>query len=244
MTKKRVLSLLLLLVVVTASSAQKPTTITIKTPAPAKTKEVFQVQKENPAIKNGGYKKYKYKKLIESGYYRNNFKDSSWKIFSQNGTLIANGSYSKDNKTGVWNYFSKTGILVQQYDHDKDSLMYFDITEEKKYGNAPMVFPDTAMEQLPIFIGGTCYMFTLIENNLIYPKEAWLMERKAKVYIMFIVDTYGNTTDVKSEKKVGYGFDEEAIKMVSSFGKAWIPGIQKGKKVNVQYKLPIQYSMK
>jgi len=224
--------------------AQKLTTIKIKTPAPVKTKEIFQVLKENKSIKNGSYKKYRSKKLIESGYYKNNQRDSLWEIYSQKGQIIASGKYKADTLVGIWTYYSFSGSILQRFDHDHDSLIYFNIQEESKIGSAPKTFPDTAQDQFPIFIGGTAYMFTLIQNNIIYPFEAWKKLKTGKVLISFIVDSYGNTTEVVCKNPVGNGFDEEGIRLVKSFGKAWIPGVQKGRKVKVQYTLPLTFKMK
>lgn len=238
-------TILLLLTLILADVYSQPLrTIKVKTPNPIRTKEIFQVKKEMPPIKNGSYKKYKNKKLIEVGFYKDNKKDSIWKIFAQSGQLIATGWFNSDTMIGIWTYYSKQNEIIQKYDHNKDSLIYFYIKEEKKIGNAPNVYPDTAQELMPIFIGGTAYMYTLIENNMVYPKDAWKKLKSAKIFISFTVDTTGNTTDVKSLRPTGDGFDEEGIRLIESFGRAWIPGMQKGKKVRVRYNLPLNFKIK
>lgn len=224
--------------------AQQLKTIKIMVPAPQKTKEVFQVLKENTSIKYGSYRKYKYKHLIERGHYKNNQRDSSWSIYNQDGQQVATGFYKADSLVGIWSYFSTRGKLVQRYDYDSDSLVFFDVEEERKYSQAPFVYPDTAREQLPIFIGGRAYMIALLENNVQYPEEAWKNKKTAKVLVQFVVDTEGNTTLVKVDQKVGDGFDEEAIRTIQLFGKAWIPGSQSGKKVKVSFQLPVRFFFK
>jgi hypothetical protein len=237
-------TLLFLIGIFTNLSSQSLKTLTSKYPSPVRMKEVFQVFKERPAIKNGFYKKYKYKKLIETGFFKENKKDSTWHIYSLTGRLMATGRYEADTLVGIWSYFSTFGTLLQKYDHDKDSLIYFDVKEEKKAGHAPNVYPDTAQAQQPLFIGGTAFMNTLIQNNMIYPKDAYLKVRSATVYITFIIDRSGNTTEVKSIKPIGDGLDEEGIRLVELFGKGWIPGVQKGKKVRVQFNLPIAFNIR
>jgi antitoxin component YwqK of YwqJK toxin-antitoxin module len=227
----------ILILILTNVFAQELKTVKIKTPAPVSTKEEFQVFKDKKSVKNGTYKKWKGRNLIETGFFKSNSKDSLWKIYSQKGILIATGNYELNLKTDIWSYFSKSGILVQKYDHDKDTLVYFNLAEEKKFGHAPDIYPDTALEQMPIFIGGISYMNTLIENNIIYPMEALIKDKSASIFVSFVVDTNGNTINVKSISNAGYGFDEEGVRIIEQFGKAWIPGIQKGKKVKVQYKL-------
>ena len=224
--------------------AQALKTIKVHLPAPQKTKEVFQVLKENPDIKFGRYEKYKYKHLIEKGYYKNNQRDSIWSIYSQAGQQVATGYYKADSLVGIWSYFSSKGKLVQRYDYDKDSLLYFDVEEERKFGQAPFVYPDTARDQLPIFIGGRAYMIATLENNIQYPEEAWKQKKTAKVIVRFVVDEVGNTTQVKVDQKVGDGFDEEAIRTIQLFGKGWIPGSQSGRKVKVSFQLPVRFFFK
>jgi TonB family protein len=217
--------------------------ITIKSPAHIGIKEVFQVLKDSPEIKQGLYKKYKYKKLIEEGYFTNNLKDSTWKEYAMTKQLVGEGKYTAGVKSGVWSYYSKGNILVQQYDYDKPELRYFDVKVERSIGNAPSVFPDTSSEIMPIFIGGTFYMQTYLSNNCMYPEGAFTFSKTAKVYINFVVDEDGNILDVKSLKPAGFGFDEEGIRLVSSMSKAFIPGMQKGKKVKVKFVIPINFDL-
>ncbi len=228
--------IIILALTLTRVYSQPVETITIKAPSPAKTKEIFQVLKSDPEIKNGYYKKYKFKKLIETGFYKNNQKDSVWNIYSKNGKIVATGTYQSGIISGIWSYYSIDGALYQKYNHDTDQLIFSE-------DSLPESTQDME-EQIPIFIGGLYYMNTLIENNTIYPKEAWLKSRKATVYISFVVDETGNTTDVISTRPVGDGFDEEGVRLVTQLGKSWIPGVQKGKKVKVKYNLPLKFSLK
>jgi len=235
---------LLLILILTSGYSQSLKTVKIKTPIRIRTKEIFQVKKETPTIKNGSYEKYKNKKLIEVGFFKDNQKDSVWKIYNQGGQLIATGQFLSDTMVGVWNYFSRNNVLVQKYDHDKDSLIYFDVDEEKKIDILPNNYPGTAQEQMAIFIGGITYMMTLLENNMVYPEEGWSKSIDANVLISFVVDANGNTTKVKSLKPVGDGFDEEGIRLVESLGKAWIPAIQNGQKVKFHFKFPLKFKLR
>jgi TonB family protein len=223
--------------------AQKLKTIKIKTPAHLGIKEEFQVLKDSPEIKQGFYKKYKYKKLIEEGFFTNNLKDSTWKEYAMTKQLVGEGKYTAGFKSGVWSYYSKGNKLVQQYNYEKPELQYFDVKVERSFGNAPSVFPDTSSEIMPIFIGGTFYMQTYLSNNCMYPEAAFKSSKTAKVYISFVVDEDGNIVELKSLKPAGFGFDEEGIRLVTSMSKAFIPGKQKGKKVKVKFVIPINFDL-
>ena len=59
-----------------------------------------------------------------------------------------------------------------------------------------------------------------------------------KIYMTFIVDEEGNLVEPKVIKGVGYGLDENAIKLINEAQK-WNPGIYRGIPTRVLYKLPI-----
>lgn len=82
-----------------------------------------------------------------------------------------------------------------------------------------------------------------IGNHIKYPAEAREKGIEGKVFISFIITTEGLMANVKVEKGIGYGLDEEAVRVVSSYNKKWKPGINQGEKVNTQMVLPINYAL-
>jgi protein TonB len=52
----------------------------------------------------------------------------------------------------------------------------------------------------------------------------------------------GSITDVRVRRGIGGGCDEEALRVIKAMPK-WIPGKQSGQPVNVQYDLPIKFSL-
>ena len=223
--------------------AQRPKTVTLKQPAPIKEKEIFQVKADDEQVKDGFYRRYKSRQLVEEGFYKNGKKDSTWRYFTISKEPVASGDYKDGEKVGYWTFYSKSGRMVQRYDYDTDSLIFFDVEEERKYGYAPATYPDTAAEQMAIFIGGYFYMQTLLSVNTRYPEAAWLAKKQARLMMSFVVDTAGHVTDIIGDQPVGNGFDEEAIRMIKLLDHQWIPGIQGGKKVKVKYRLPISFKL-
>jgi TonB family protein len=63
------------------------------------------------------------------------------------------------------------------------------------------------------------------------------------VMIQFIVDVAGNVSDVKALSSVGFGMEQEAVRVVKKSGK-WNPGIQNGREVKSYHKLPITFTVK
>ncbi len=95
-------------------------------------------------------------------------------------------------------------------------------------------------EIMPEFPGGLEAMQDYIQKNLTYPK--WAIENgvKGKVVMSFVVMPDGSIELSEIEKGIGFGCDEEALRVVNEMPK-WKPGIQNGKKVAVKLILPIRF---
>lgn len=62
------------------------------------------------------------------------------------------------------------------------------------------------------------------------------------VTIQFIVDVAGNVSDVKALTSVGFGMEQEAVRVVKKSGK-WNPGVQNGREVKSYRKLQIAFNV-
>lgn len=100
----------------------------------------------------------------------------------------------------------------------------------------------TYVQQMPEFPGGSAALQQFIAKHIVYPEDALDAEKEAKVIIKFIITETGAIENVTSMKPAGYGFDEEAIRVVQSMP-LWKPGMQNGKPVNVYFQLPITFRL-
>ncbi|MCE7041983.1 M56 family metallopeptidase [Dyadobacter sp. CY312] len=100
----------------------------------------------------------------------------------------------------------------------------------------------TVVEKQPEFPGGNKAMYKFLGNNIKYPTAAARANVSGRVFLSFVVTTNGNIQDVKILKGIGFGCDEEAVRVVSQFPK-WKPGTQDGQAVNVKYNLPINFQI-
>jgi TonB family protein len=71
--------------------------------------------------------------------------------------------------------------------------------------------------------GGPAFRYFL-EKNMMYPPAAKANKIQGKVYVTFVVDKKGVIKYPKIQKSLGYGCDEEAIRLVKKMPK-WEPGI-------------------
>ncbi len=98
------------------------------------------------------------------------------------------------------------------------------------------------VEEPPEFMGGQDSLNRFIKYHLKYPAAAREAKIKGVVHLKFIVEADGHITNVEITRGLGYGCDEEALRVVNEFPK-WKPGRQSGKNMRVGYFLPIRFSL-
>lgn len=100
----------------------------------------------------------------------------------------------------------------------------------------------SVVQQNPEFVGGMKALGPYIQANMRYPAPAKRAYVSGKVFISFVVLKDGSFTDIRVIKGIGFGCDEEALRLVKTMP-AWKPGMQDGKPVNVRYNLPIHFEL-
>lgn len=98
------------------------------------------------------------------------------------------------------------------------------------------------VDENPEFSGGMKAWTKYMERNLRYPDQAVEAQKQGKVFVSFVVEKDGSITDVKVIKGIGFGFDEEAIRVIKK-SPLWKPGKNKGIPVRVRYTMPITFTL-
>ncbi|MGZ3754796.1 MAG: energy transducer TonB [Mucilaginibacter sp.] len=96
------------------------------------------------------------------------------------------------------------------------------------------------LEVMPEPFGGAAAWAKFLQKNLRYPIEASEKGISGKVYVSFIVEKDGRLSSFLVERGVGYGMDEEALRVLHK-APAWKPGKQNGQPVRVKYTLPLNF---
>ncbi|RIV24916.1 energy transducer TonB [Fibrisoma montanum] len=102
--------------------------------------------------------------------------------------------------------------------------------------------PFISVEQQPQFPGGLESLRSFLEKNLRYPAPASRSGISGRVVVSFVVNTDGRLTDVQVLKGIGFGCDEEALRVVKQMP-PWKPGRQSGRMVPVKFNLPIAFAL-
>lgn len=95
------------------------------------------------------------------------------------------------------------------------------------------------IEVMPEFIGGLDSLNDFIEKNLKYPP---IIDIEGRVVARFVVEKDGSISNIEILKKLGFGCDEEVIRLIKLMPK-WNPGKTYGKAVRVSYILPIVFKL-
>ena len=101
----------------------------------------------------------------------------------------------------------------------------------------------TEVEKAPSFPGGEDAFMKFLGTNIKYPAEMKKKKAQGKVFVSFIVEEDGSLSNMKVLRDAGYGSGKESVRVLSMSPK-WRPGVQNGKKVRVQYTVPINFTLK
>ncbi|MBC7565537.1 MAG: energy transducer TonB [Pedobacter sp.] len=115
-------------------------------------------------------------------------------------------------------------------------------TTAKNDPNDIRVYDFVSLEFQPTFPGGMNNFYAYLKENVRYPSEAKASKLEGKVFLSFVVEKDGSLMDIKVDRKLGGGTDEEAVRVLEASPK-WQPGIQNGNVVRVKYNIPISFSL-
>lgn len=116
------------------------------------------------------------------------------------------------------------------------------VVEAPKSDEEDKIF--TKVEVEAGFPGGPAAWGRYLEKNLNAntPIDNGAPEGTYKVIIRFVVSKDGSISDVQPETKMGYGMEEEAMKIIKK-GPKWTPANQNGRPVNAYRSQPIVFQV-
>jgi protein TonB len=100
----------------------------------------------------------------------------------------------------------------------------------------------TFAEQMPQFGDGPEDLMRYLSKNTVYPPNARENTIEGRVVLQFVVGVDGKISQIEVLKKLGWGCDEEAVRVVKSMPD-WRPGKQNGKAIPVRYTLPFVFKL-
>ena len=131
------------------------------------------------------------------------------------------------DKIIIWNVLADRPML-------KGSELRFKIIAE-------IIEPEFSfVDQDPQPPGGDLQSY--FDKNIRYPQMAFNKHLEGKVFLTFVITSSGDVEDEKIIKGIGYGCDEEALRVVKSMPK-WTPGKIGGRAVKTRMNVPMVFRL-
>jgi len=119
-----------------------------------------------------------------------------------------------------------------------ESPSYIQDSQQVDTDQRPFILAD----QMPEFPGGKNALAKYLQSRLKYPAEAKSKQIEGSVQVRFVVEADGSVSRAEIVKGIGYGCDEEALRLISQMPD-WIPGENEGVRVPVYKALAIQFQL-
>lgn len=206
------------------------------------------------------------------GAFKNNLYDGDWKWYHRmNGALSSEGGYLKGEVHGIWKNFDLKGRLKSEYNYVEGEFegpfTIYDtlgvITNSGIY-HSDTLFSETSPDQSPKeqegdmmpFLSecinitdkkerGDCSAKALLANiykEIKYPPIARKYGMEGTAVIRFVVTKTGEIKEVEALIGLSDEIKNECLRVINGMP-SWEPGIQRGKKVNVYFNLPIKFKL-
>ncbi|MEM9933013.1 MAG: TonB family protein [Bacteroidota bacterium] len=104
------------------------------------------------------------------------------------------------------------------------------------------VFDPNAVFELPSFPGGSKAMNRFISRRLRYPKMALNNKVEGIVVVKFQVDPLGGVSKPKILKSIGFGCDEEVLRILSAMPD-WKPATKNGQPIQAVHSIAINFKI-
>lgn len=174
-------------------------------------------------------------------------RDSTGKVLAENGNgqwikfdesfnrIEVRGAIKNGLGDGIW-HIRVNDSLETINEYKNGNIVSIANSYKSGYKTYAMV------ETEPEFPGGTTVFGEFISHNVVYPIAARKNGTQGHVIVTFVIESDGTLTNVKVAKGIGYGCDEESVRVVK-LSPPWKPGYQDGRPVRVVYTVPISFKL-
>ena len=108
--------------------------------------------------------------------------------------------------------------------------------------NDTTIYNFVKVENPPTFPGGMEQFYRFLSENIKYPELAKENKVYGSVFLSFVVEKDGSISNIKVDRKLGSGTDEEAIRVLE-MSPRWFPGTINKTHIRVKYNIPVKFSL-
>ena len=164
----------------------------------------------------------------------------------------ANSEFKNANLTALDPYHELQTITIngflnkEKISLDKVALEYYNTLPATTITEADNAIENKASNYIslsspPLYSGGMEKLNAFLESSIKYPISALDNEIQGLVKVNFTVEKDGSLSNIKTDRKLGFGIDEEAVRVLK-LTKKWNPAIQDGKAIRVAYSIPVKFT--
>ena len=150
---------------------------------------------------------------------------------------VARGSILDGLKHGIWKGYDQEGNVLFKELYRDGSLL-----RGKASASGDRKVKYSTLSKAPMPLGGVNNLRKHIIKSLQYPRNARYENISGQVLVQFVVGKDGSIHDVETIKGIGGGCDEEAERVIETFGN-WEPGVQRGQLRTSRMIMPISFGI-
>ncbi|QBQ40136.1 energy transducer TonB [Sphingobacterium psychroaquaticum] len=151
---------------------------------------------------------------------------------------IEEGPLVNNKKNGEWTGKSKKSSYTEQWEND---VLISGVSTDST--GTITTYDKDNYEVSPEYPGGINALRKIVGANYQYPAKAVREGLSGTVILSFLVEKDGSMSTIKIEQDLGSGTGEAAMDALRQVRQKWSPGILRGNKVRVAYRLPITLSL-
>jgi periplasmic protein TonB len=190
------------LLVASAAFGQKTKKVVVENDIP-EYKEVFYILVDSPDVKHGEYTR----------------------TFKSRYETREKGQYRHGRKAGLWTFTDFNGGVEQEIDFSNRKIIsakpFKSLVSSSVIKDGSLI--ENKAENLPLLLGGQSRMSHILVKYMRYPADARRSGIDGTVYISATVTKDGRLEDEQIEKGIGYGLDEEALRVIKMLPDEWLP---------------------
>ena len=92
------------------------------------------------------------------------------------------------------------------------------------------------------FPGGATAMIKYVDQQMIYPEDAFKKKIEGRVFTSFVIEPNGDLSNIRVEGSLHPSLDEEALRILKTMPR-WNPGMVNGEIVRTRLRLPIVFDI-
>ena len=231
--------------------------------------EYTELSTLRPWTREGQYRSWSDEGNLRSeGKYTGGERSGRWVSYHADGTTVqSEGNYAAGKQVGTWKSYHKNGVLMSQTEYTAPDTRNFEYRYDTLgapqdtllYQNGELLQEVPGferVERMPVFgaeCGGieddlerkTCSesaLFSFLSQNLRYPPRAREREIEGLGIVSFVVEKDGTLNDVAIVRGVSGDIRQEILRIIELMPR-WEAGMKNGKKVRVQFTLPVRFRL-